>query len=62
LPVPGRDKRFNIGDGTLKWKDVTELISRRNRSWPGDCLRIVHFLAQTSAPLDITFAKEVLGL
>ncbi|KAJ3804770.1 hypothetical protein EV368DRAFT_87595 [Lentinula lateritia] len=34
-PVPGRDKRFNIGNGTFKWKDVAELISRKKPEFAG---------------------------
>ncbi|KAJ4479309.1 hypothetical protein J3R30DRAFT_3477471 [Lentinula aciculospora] len=62
-PVTGRDKRFIISNGTFKWKDVAELIRSKKpelasrlpkeTSVPGP---------QTSAPMDTTFAKEVLGM
>ncbi|KAJ3723834.1 hypothetical protein C8R42DRAFT_708920 [Lentinula raphanica] len=62
-PVPGRDKRFIIANGSFLWEDVVamlrskkpELSSRlpRETSVPGP---------QTCAPLDTTFAKEVLGM
>ncbi|KAJ3760464.1 hypothetical protein EV360DRAFT_68675 [Lentinula raphanica] len=62
-PVAGRPKRFIISNGTFLWKDVAALVKKRKpelasrlpkeTSVPGP---------QTSAPMDTTFANEVLGM
>ncbi|KAJ3735362.1 hypothetical protein DFJ43DRAFT_44491 [Lentinula guzmanii] len=62
-PVSGRDKRFIISNGTFRWKDVAALIRSKK---PELAARLPKETSvpgpQTSAPLDTTFAKEVLGL
>ncbi|KAJ3996499.1 hypothetical protein F5050DRAFT_1692575 [Lentinula boryana] len=62
-PVPGRAKRFIISNGTFLWKDVAALVRRRR---PELAARLPKETSvpgpQTSAPMDTTFAKEVLGM
>ncbi|KAJ4487790.1 hypothetical protein J3R30DRAFT_849565 [Lentinula aciculospora] len=62
-PIPGRNKRFIISNTTFKWKDVANLI-RQER--PGLACRLpredIIPPRQSDAPLDTSFAAEVLGL
>ncbi|KAJ4476791.1 hypothetical protein C8R41DRAFT_773286, partial [Lentinula lateritia] len=63
LSVPGRDKRFIIMNTTFKWKDVADLI-RRERPELAHRLPTQDIVPPrlTDAPLDTSFAAEVLGL
>ncbi|KAJ4481272.1 hypothetical protein J3R30DRAFT_3700970 [Lentinula aciculospora] len=62
-PIPGRDKRLIISNTIFKWKDVSDLI-RRER--PDLAFRLpkedIIPPRQSDAPLDTSFASEVLGL
>lgn len=62
-PIPGRNKRFIICAGTFKWKAVADLI-RRERPELANRLPKEDVVPprQTDAPLDTSFAAEVLGL
>ncbi|THU89640.1 hypothetical protein K435DRAFT_781526 [Dendrothele bispora CBS 962.96] len=62
--VPGRDKRFIISAKSFTWKEFVELY-RKERSGLKDRLpreNLEQGFGQTSAPLDIEFAKGVLGM
>ncbi|KAJ3804754.1 hypothetical protein F5876DRAFT_82641 [Lentinula aff. lateritia] len=63
LSVPGRDKRFIIMNTTFNWKDVADLI-RRERPELANRLPTQDIVPPrlTDAPLDTSFAAEVLGL
>lgn len=62
-PVPGRDKRFIILSSIFLWKDVVALIRSKKPELAGRLPKETSVPGpQTSAPLDTTFAKEVLGL
>ncbi|KAJ3833665.1 hypothetical protein F5878DRAFT_632367 [Lentinula raphanica] len=62
-PVPGRDKRFIISNGTFLWKDVAALIRSKKPELAGRLPKETSVPGpQTSAPMDTTFAKEVLGM
>ncbi|KAK7022941.1 hypothetical protein VNI00_016831 [Paramarasmius palmivorus] len=61
--IPGRHKRMIIHGDIFKWKDAVEVIRKAHpelapRLLSADALPS----AQTDAPLDTTFASEVLGL
>jgi nucleoside-diphosphate-sugar epimerase len=61
--VPGRHKRMIIHADIFKWKDAVEVIKKAHpelapRLPSADAVPP----AQTDAPLDTTFAREVLGL
>ncbi|KAJ4485292.1 hypothetical protein J3R30DRAFT_3438564 [Lentinula aciculospora] len=62
-PVPTRDKRFIIHNGNFQWKDVAAMIRSKK---PDLASRLPKETSvpgpQTSAPMDTTFAKEVLGM
>ncbi|KAH7881558.1 hypothetical protein F5879DRAFT_1023374 [Lentinula edodes] len=61
-PVPGRHKRFIISNGTFLWKDIASLIRRRKPELAGRLPKETSVPGpQTSAPIETTFAKEVLA-
>lgn len=62
-PVPGRNKRFIISGATYNWSGVADLLRRErhelaNRLPKEDVIPPV----MTDAPLDTSFAAEVLGM
>lgn len=67
LTVPplndGRKKRFIVCSKVFTYKEVAEVIRRRRPEvsgrLPNDDAKL---MAQTTAPLDLDFAKEVLGM
>ncbi|KIK63277.1 hypothetical protein GYMLUDRAFT_196905 [Collybiopsis luxurians FD-317 M1] len=62
-PVPGRDKRFIILNGTFLWKNVATLIRIKRPELAGRLPGETSVPGpQTSAPLDTSFAKEVLAI
>ncbi|KAJ3930579.1 MAG: hypothetical protein NXY57DRAFT_854214, partial [Lentinula lateritia] len=62
-PVPGRHKRFIISNRTFLWKDIESLIRRRKPELAGRLPKETSVPGpQTSAPMETTFAKEVLGM
>ncbi|KIK60353.1 hypothetical protein GYMLUDRAFT_604599 [Collybiopsis luxurians FD-317 M1] len=61
--IPRRDKRFIILNGTFLWKDVATLIRSKRPELAGRLPGEASVPGpQTSAPLDTSFAKEVLGI
>ncbi|KAK7022947.1 hypothetical protein VNI00_016837 [Paramarasmius palmivorus] len=62
-PIPGRYKRMIISAGTFTWEDAVEVVRKKH---PELVPRLPSASAvppaQTSAPLDTSFASEVLGL
>ncbi|KAK7441980.1 hypothetical protein VKT23_016258 [Stygiomarasmius scandens] len=63
-PVPGKDKRIIVTSGRFTWKDVADFI-RKERPELKERLPkegSEQGFPQTDAPLDVVFAKEVLGM
>ncbi|KAF5364917.1 hypothetical protein D9758_008160 [Tetrapyrgos nigripes] len=62
-PIPGRNKRLIVAYGAFTWKALAELI-RKERPQVADRLprEDAKIVLQSDAPLDTTFAKEVLGM
>ncbi|THU82068.1 NAD(P)-binding protein [Dendrothele bispora CBS 962.96] len=62
-PVPGRNKRLIVAYGTFTWKALADLI-RKERPEVADRVprEDAPIVPQGAAPLDTSFAKEILGM
>jgi nucleoside-diphosphate-sugar epimerase len=62
-PVPGTDKRLLVYSGTFTWEAVVEVIHKARPElasrFPAESAK---HPPQTTAPLDTSFAEEVIGL
>jgi len=63
-PIPGREKRTIVSAGTFTWKGIADFIREKRPEFrerlPKEGLEQEY--PQTNAPLDLEFAKEVLGI